>query len=128
MLKLEETVYAIRHIPSGRWMPQRRRPGYSLVEAEEFSPSKPRLFWSRSGASRALAAWLRGIHAKAYNIPGTGPDYEPDYDSGGYPVGPPPANRIAADMEIVCFNLEEQAVIYVPKQRRLAKMFVEKSK
>ena len=106
-LLMKAELFAIRHSPTQLYMPQRIRPGYTLLEVEDFTTT-PRLFWSRSGASKSLTAWLKGVHERSssYQDPMTG---EWDYDPGGYPEGPPPSNRVAGEMEIVEFTSVEKA-------------------
>lgn len=97
------TAYAIRHKPSGGFLPARwkRSRGFSFDEpsTDEF----PRLFKSERSASMALSAWLRGEwKEKEY-------DHDEwshtDYVIGASPV--PVEGRKSSDMEIIAFRLVE---------------------
>lgn len=99
------TLYALRIVSTGAYMPQLKRPRYSLLDPENFSTKNPRLFWTHGGAARALSAWKKGVHERS----STTRDYfgEIDHDPGGYPVGEPPPER-QIEVEIVEFRLQEQ--------------------
>lgn len=112
-------VYAIRHIPTGQFMPVptgKNGSGSSYwVPTEtaycravlDLKPPLPRLFPLRRSASSSLTQWLRGRHVVVTER--THPD-----DSFGQsylePVGTavePDPSRKADDMEIVAFELVE---------------------
>jgi hypothetical protein len=104
-------TYAIRHIPSGKWMPARLNSssgGWSHWEPttdEKPYDSLPRLFATLRSAQNALSAWLNGKH---YRRQGTYYDWEgiPDsYDE--LTVEAPEVSRVRSEMEIVPMLLKE---------------------
>lgn len=103
-LTMRSEVYAIRHKPTGRYLPARAGKGYS--NDEPTAVSRPRLFWSRQSAKLALTAWLKGrwVRCGGYR---NGPDDEGcEEDVKVVPV----ATRKAEEMEIVAFLLQEVGV------------------
>lgn len=111
-------VYAIRHIPTGLFMPVptgKNGSGSSYWDPIDSSacdvifgplPTVPRLFPLRRSASSALTQWLRGQH-KPIEVRECGDDFG-NYHivSDGVEVVPIP-ERKADDMEIVVFELVE---------------------
>lgn len=107
-------VYAIRHIPTGLFMPVptgKNGSGSSywdpITESTAvYGTPLPRLFPLRRSASSALTQWLRGRH-----VPVTSSEYNEfrgvyeTYTVGAEAVHDP--SRKADDMEIVAFELVE---------------------
>jgi len=58
--------YAIRHKPSGGFLPE---VGKGYTSSEPNTVDVPRLFTTKGGAKRALAWWLKGMFwtTKSYN-------------------------------------------------------------
>lgn len=107
-------VYAIRHIPTGRFMPVptgKNGSGSSYWEpitesTTVYGEPLPRLFPLRRSASSALTQWLRGRHEPLT-------EWEQDETFGssyqvtvGTDVRHDPSRK-ADDMEIVAFELVE---------------------
>ena len=111
-------VYAIRHIPTGRFMPVptgKNGSGSSYWDPVDVStcnatfgqlPTVPRLFPLRRSASSALTQWLRGRHEPLT-------EWEQDETFGssyqvtiGTDVKHDPSRK-ADDMEIIAFELVE---------------------
>lgn len=100
MVKL--TAYAIRHKPTGKFIPpipRGQRRGGSWVEPED---GNPRIFFSEKSAKGFLSAWLQGIFKM----------HTPQFSSGWDPpeeeitvVKQP--HRKKEDMEIVKLNVCE---------------------
>lgn len=109
-------VYAIRHIPTGRFMPVptgKNGSGSSYWDPVDIAfdgegnvTTVPRLFPLRRSASSALTQWLRGRH-----VPVTSSEYNEFrgiyeiYTVGAEAV--PDPSRKADDVEIVAFELVE---------------------
>lgn len=55
------TMYAVRHIPSGNFLPVTKK-GYTTVEPVGIEIAAPRLHKSHRSAKMALQAWCRGKH------------------------------------------------------------------
>ena len=94
------TCYAIKHIPSGGFLPKRERKGHTHEEPQV--GCIPRLFSSRKNANLALKAWLLGewtekIYADSYSG-----EYDVDMKIIDRPA------RLAVDMKIVPIVLKEQ--------------------
>ncbi len=104
--------FAIRHIPTGEYMPCRmfrcRGGGWShwipgpapdgWAGCNGFDKN-PRIFFTLRSAQNALTAWLMGVHRREV---GTSHDWEgtPDgYDD--HIIDDAPVPRVRADMEIV---------------------------
>jgi len=113
-------VFAIRHKPTGEFMPHRmyrtRERGWSHwvpgPEADGWAGANgydknPRLFFTLQSARNALTAWLQGPWKATVETDG---DWETGYyDVPGTPAPTsPPAPRHRADMEIVTFTLSEE--------------------
>lgn len=106
-------VYAIRHIPTGRFMPVptgKNGSGSSYWDPFDgvtvYGTPLPRLFPLRRSASSALTQWLRGQHKPI--------DYveHGEFYGGTHLIREsveiiPVASRKADDMEIVAFELVE---------------------
>ena len=90
--------FAIRHNPSGGFLPELSgvRAGFTHTEPE--LDSVPRLFTSEAGARRALTWWLKGV-TSVYRGQSTNPDswgeYEEDWSTTVE------EHRKAEDMEVV---------------------------
>lgn len=100
------SLYAIRSVDTNLYMPERKSSrGYTTIEPEEFHPSRPRLFWTLTGACKALKAWQKGCWSKerGYQDSFTG---EWDIDVSE-PPKIAPDNR-AGEYVIVEFTLEER--------------------
>lgn len=106
--------WAIRHKPTGRYMPQSnsKRHGYTYDEPTIMENSHwcPRLFGREQDAKTALTWWLKGVTTMCYS---GGPyqnawgDIEDDFGEDWrtkYEVG-----RKAEDMEVVRLKLEVTA-------------------
>ncbi len=94
-------VYAIRHKPSGRFMPYRRNSrgaSYDEPTADMAKGEMPRLFPTQDSARRTLVAWLQGIWKDEYYDTIDGPDY-----TGPAPTKQP--DRKKDDMEIIILTL-----------------------
>lgn len=105
-------VYAIRHIPTGRFMPVptgKNGSGSSYWEPiEDFTVGRvPRLFPLRRPASSALTQWLRGRHVVVTERTHPDDGFGQSWDKPiGTTVEPDPSRK-ADDMEIVAFELVE---------------------
>lgn len=102
-----DTVYAIRHKPTGLCMPALPHGGYTYWNPlrDDHTLLRPRLMFTLKSAQNALSAWLQGCWKREQ---GTSYDWEgtPDcYDE--MLVNAPPAPRRREDMEIVVLKLEE---------------------
>jgi hypothetical protein len=90
-------VYAVRHIPSGLFIPRLktgyRRGGSHLEPSNE---REPRIFHNYRAASAFLCSWVQGVHFTSCDI-----DSDPHTD-----VKPVPSRK-KDEMEIVEFNLVE---------------------
>lgn len=107
-------VYAIRHKPTGNWMPARMyrtaRAGWSNWEPAETRPGylphdpNPRVFFTAQSARNALTMWLLGAWKR-------GTYQEGDWETGYYTADgdpephKPDAPRNRDDMEIVAGEL-----------------------
>lgn len=102
-------LYAIRHKPTGHYLPDPDRVQWrkSHVEPVDCSgDTNPRLFHTELSAKRALSAWLQGKWKADLSWESEG------YEYGGYyvqdtPCPDPVAHRVKDDMEIVPFHLLE---------------------
>ena len=94
-------AYAVRHKPSGKFIPRletgKRRGGSHL---EPSSEREPRLFFNRLAARAFLSNWLQGIF-KQSNYQG----YDGDYIDTLQVI--PQPHRKKDEMEIVEFDLVE---------------------
>lgn len=104
-------VFAIRHKPTGKWMPARVNAtagGWSYwnpTSDDVVRDGNPRVFFTLRSAQNALTAWLMGEHSRKQ---GVHVDWEgiPDgYDD--HVVNAPRAPRHRGEMEIVSFTLKE---------------------
>jgi len=116
------TLYAIRHVPTGKLMPARifrmSSGGYTYWEPTDpepngyggYNPLVPRFFCDKQSAALAVSCWLKGPYVRNYRSTNAW-DEEPDeYPAGSKPspsaaVGKPPRNP--GDLEIVTFTLTE---------------------
>lgn len=108
----EITFWAIRHIPTGHYLPQplgRMRRGGSHVEPVKHmvgEPStEPRLFTTKRSASSALGQWMRGkaFASRGMSSGHPGNDWESDYYEDIEVI--PQPHRVREDMEIIPINL-----------------------
>lgn len=92
-------LFAIRHIPSGLFLPHRhQKKGYTHDDPKE---GMPRLFTRRSSATAALRCWLQG----EWSDKGTVDSYTGEWDySGPEPTKKRP-DRKANEMEVVTMVL-----------------------
>lgn len=90
--------YAIRHVPSGTFLPMKNGRGQTSVEPGE---GPPRLFFTPGQARTALKWWLKGrVKARHTRRSYVGNyDFYDDYDDTL--VTEPAPERRAKDMEIV---------------------------
>ena len=104
-------VFAIKHKPTGKWMPTRLNKiygGWSYWEPtsqDRAHDENRRLFFTRRSAQNALTAWLMGEHRRES---GTTYDWEgirDDYDH--HIIEKPKVPRLREDMEIVRLELRE---------------------
>lgn len=86
------TCYAIKHLPSGGYLPQRERRGHTFEEPHV--GRIPRLFAREQYARLALKAWLKGAWE---------PDYETDdcFRIGASAPSDPPETRKPEEMAVV---------------------------
>jgi len=100
-------VYAIRHIPSGGYLPPLPKGyRYGFTHVEPTTARAPRIFDTERSAANALAAWLRGRATRPCPSPNqlfegtviTAPLYEPT------------PYRRAEDMEVVPMRLLDTRV------------------
>ncbi len=87
--------YAIRHNPSGLFLPAGRARGFTY---DEPSSGIPRLFSKRKAAEMAMKCWLAGPWKKEYETD--------DWSGSKFTIGAsapdsPPENRKPEEMEIV---------------------------
>lgn len=104
-----DLVYAIKHVPTKRLMPQRRGAGHSYWEPTEDigEPRNPRLFFTMRSAQNALTAWLQGIWRSDLNVT---TDWEGNSESSNdLTINEPDVPRTRADMAIVAFKVTEHA-------------------
>ncbi len=80
------------------------RDGFEQEFARHKLRKEPRLFVQKIAAQRALAAWLKGEWKTVESRTGMFGD---DYVVWTEPPSKPPEDRMAADMEIVTFQLRE---------------------
>lgn len=92
--------FAIRHTPTGMYLPERWRRGRGYSH-DEPSHSYPRLFPSERSAKQALTAWLQGEWETTTT---SGDWYEAIEDCGPEPTEVKGRNR--NEMEIVRFRVE----------------------
>lgn len=105
MIRMHRRYWAIKHTPTGYFLPARRRgKGYTHDDPQPAGGKLgPRLFHSPVGASRALKCWLMGEWREITTYSGLG---EPDC-AGPEPTGRKKDQRKAAEMEVVSFVLSE---------------------
>ena len=99
--------YAIRHIPSGKYLctrANRRARGFTHDEPDTPNgPRGPRLFWTLRSVQNALNSWLRGEWIEKHEEFGTFDGYEVSFYQEIIPV----STRKKDEMEIVRFELKE---------------------
>lgn len=111
------TRWAIRHKPSGNFIPASIRGKYT--QSEPTPNCIPRLFDTKQGAMSALNRWLEGIWRLSYYRCG---EYDSEWD---YNWGPeqPPTPRVKSEMEVVEVEIQirvigERPVIRTPNQTK----------
>ena len=102
-------VWAIRHKPTGKFMPARMfrtaRAGWTYWDPLDKSPEtrpydpSPRLFFTRQAAANALSAWLQGKWKQEVQTEGSWD--EAPYDYLAEPTPTAVATRSREDMELV---------------------------
>lgn len=90
--------FAIKHIPSGDFLPEYTGRGYTSCEPCSNVP--PRLFTTQGGAKCALTWWLQGRTSVLRTR-----DYFGEYDETWHTESE--AHRKPADMKIVPMSLQE---------------------
>lgn len=60
------TMYAVRHIPTGRFLPTGKQ-SFTKMEPEEATVVPPRLHVSYKRAAMAMHAWCRGHHIATWD-------------------------------------------------------------
>ena len=96
--------YAIRHKPTGRFMPETRK-GYSYWNPADLNGGyTPRLFTTRRGAANALTCWLQGQFTKLREIESCSWEY-PSYEVDAGTHAEPVADRKRDEMEVVFLKL-----------------------
>jgi hypothetical protein len=102
-------VFAIRHKPTGEWMPHRlnRTPGgwSHWIPGDELDKphdANPRLFFTLQSARNALTMWLQG---KWKRDQGTSYSFDGPEGYDEMTVNAPPVPRTRGDMEIVELEL-----------------------
>jgi hypothetical protein len=100
------TYFAIRHKPSGRYLPELpgQRGGYTHLEPRAWHLGPIRLFPIKRNARLALKIWLRGM----YNVRRSYGNFE-ENDIVEAETEPVPSRK-AEEMEIVEFELQEVAI------------------
>lgn len=101
------TMYAIRHIHSGKFLPVTKK-GNTRVEPCEPEEAPPRLIQTYRGAVLALNAWAKGEHHATW-------DYSDSEYGGGHAYVDdirikPIKGRVKEHMEIVRVTLHMEAV------------------
>jgi hypothetical protein len=104
--------YAIRRKSDGLFLPGGRARGFTHDMPAADRP--PRLFTSKGGAKQALRCWLQGewreVSSPRYSAIGCMDGFvDGDYDCTPEPPNTPPADRVAADMEVVPVNVVVRA-------------------
>lgn len=105
---MRKRLYAIKHKPSGGYLPEifGQRAGYTYTEPTVPSElyGHPRLFETKGAARRALAWWLKGVTTVLFTKPEAwGGDYDEQWNTEEKP------ERKAEDMIIVPMLLMEIA-------------------
>lgn len=97
------TYYAIRHMPTGNYLPHfGRRRGHTHAEPVPLGVAAPRLFTKRQYAQYALRCWLQGAWREHHNYD----SYTGEYDCWGpEPPAAPPKDRKPEDMEITVMSI-----------------------
>ena len=93
------TFYAIKHIPSGKFLPESKH-GYTHVDPTDKVP--PRLFTKKRNAQVALTFWLKGKFVEHWSQGGY---YDPDPEL--YYDAEPVPGRKKEDMKVVEMVLTE---------------------
>lgn len=94
--------YAIKHKPTGLFMPQMRG-GFSYWEPKG-EPQPPRLFATRRAAANALTCWANGRYAKRFVTTQDSWD-EPYYQSEAGTEAEPDITRRRDDLQVVEITL-----------------------
>ena len=97
-------LYAIKHKPTGYFLPSRKGRGYSHDEPQPNGGKLgPRLFFSRIAARNALTAWLMGTFAREVSLL----DFEGNEVESDLIITPQP-HRKREEMKVVVFRAKEQ--------------------
>jgi hypothetical protein len=100
-------LYAIRHKPTGHYIPDPDRIQWRASHIEPVDCSgdgpNPRLFISELAAKRALSAWLQGRWKAELE---STDEYGSGFHYRGLPVPKTAPNRVKEEMEVVAFYLE----------------------
>lgn len=97
------TYYAIRHIPTGHFLPATaRRRGFTYDEPSHPGLFPPRMFTSLGAAKVALTWWLKG-HTSVHRSGSS--DWGDDYDEYWHTEAK--VERRREDMEVVALALQE---------------------
>jgi hypothetical protein len=93
--------WAIKHRPSGHYLPQSDRTsgGFTHFEPQDPCVRPPRLFQKERSAMQALRWWLMGVTTVRHTGGGAWDDYSETWDTH------PEPDRKAEDMEIVLVEL-----------------------
>lgn len=106
-LRMQIDLYAIRHKPTGGWIPARRGRGGSHDEPR--LTGTPRLFTSAQSARSFLVQWLKGIHVRHVSSQTTWGGFP---ETGDEVVIRKVESRKKEDMEIVLFQALESELVY----------------
>lgn len=98
-------TYAIRHTPTGHYLPMSFERGHRHSHDEPTPNCIPRLFPSKQSAQSALTQWLRGKWANVMYQESEGWEY-PSYGVQELEVEPV-TSRKAEEMEIVTMSICE---------------------
>lgn len=99
-------LYAIRHKPTGHFLPDLRRQRAGHTHSEPTPGCIPRLFAEVWHAKSALNFWLKGKHRVHWFSSSWESPIEDDFEF----VADPVPSRKAEDMEIVVLNLLEHRI------------------
>jgi hypothetical protein len=92
--------YAIKHKPTGRFMPETCK-GYSYWDpAQPYAAYSPRLFVTKRGAANALTCWVNGQYSHLTQTESDGWE-GPSYTVVAGTVAEPVAGRKRDDVEVV---------------------------
>lgn len=110
-------VFALRHKPTGNWLPATRYgKGASFDEPLPLAkcPRGPRLFFNYQSARNALIAWLQGQYSKVSPDFNLGQIFSDDNVRYAYT---PIQSRKREEMEIVEFSLQETRSLQLKQKK-----------